>query len=160
MLVLGLMTSIGAAQNPPQRGTAPGQPAVKKSPLVPFAGNWVGTFEGKPWMLLNLNLVGEEFSGVLQRTRTFDLNDNGQLKHVSDDFVTYPLAQAELNPDGLVLTFKDINTQQTQRYLLKLTGETTAEIRMIEMTMPPGYPKPKPWKLTKAAAPAKSAPAH
>jgi len=33
---------------------------------------------------------------------------------------------------------------------MKLTSETTAEIKMSAMKMPPGMPKVKPWKLTKA----------
>ena len=42
--------------------------------------------------------------------------------------------------------------------MMKLTGDTTAELKMIAMTMPPGMPKPKPWKVTRytaAATPAK-----
>ena len=62
--------------NSPQGAT---QTPVKKNPLLPYAGNWIGAFEGKPWILLNLNLVGEQFSGSLQRTKTIDLNDNGEL---------------------------------------------------------------------------------
>jgi len=103
-------------------------------------------------MLLNLNLVGEQFSGSMQRAKKIDMNDNGEIKHVSEEFSNDPLAQGTLNPDGLLLTFKNPATQETARYLMKLTGESTAEIKMIAMEMPPGMPKPKPWKLTKAAA--------
>jgi len=109
----------------------------------------MGTFEGKPWMLLNLNLIGDQFSGSMQRAKSIDLNDNGELKHVSDEFSNDPLVDGKLNPDGLVLTLKDSETQETFRYLMKLTSESTAEIKMIAMAMPPGLPKPKPWKLAK-----------
>ena len=147
-------TAPKSTQNSPQ-GTAqaPGtaQPQVKKSPLVPYAGNWVSTFEDKPWMLLNLNLAGEQFSGSMQRAKKIDMNDNGELKHVSEEFSADQLVDGKLNPDGLVLTFQDSETQGTFRYLMKLTGESTAEIKMLAMEMPPGMPKPKPWKLTKAA---------
>ena len=68
--------------------------------------------------------------------------------------MTEPLVEGRLNPDGLLLTVK--NEAQAERYLMKLTSESTAEIKMLAMTMPPGMPKPKPWKLTKAGvAPAK-----
>lgn len=133
--------------NSPQ-GTA--QAPVKKNPLVPYAGNWIGAFEEKPWILLNLNLVGDQFSGSLQRAKNIDLNDNGELKHVSEEFVTYPLTEAKLNPDGLLISVKDPGTQEVFRYIMKLNSdETAAEIKMIAMTMPPGMPKPKPWKLMK-----------
>ena len=125
------------------------QAPVKKNPLVPYAGNWIGAFEDKPWILLNLNLAGEQFSGSLQRAKTIDLNDNGDLKHVSDEFATYPLVEAKLNPDGLLITCKDPNSQETFRYMMKLTSDTTAEVKMIAMSMPPGMPKPKPWKVMK-----------
>ncbi len=106
-------------------------------------------FAGKPWMLLTLNLVGEQFSGSLQRARDFDFNDNGELKRVSDDILTYQLLEAKLTPDGLLLTCKDPDKPETQRYMMKLTSDSAAEIKMIAMTMPPGMPKPKPWKLEK-----------
>jgi hypothetical protein len=136
-----------AAQNSAQTGA---QPPAKKNPLVAYAGNWIGEFEGKPWILVNLNLVGEQFSGSLQRAKSVDLNDNGELKHVSEEIDTDPLVDAKLNPDGLLLTFKAPDTQETFRYMMKLTGDATAaELKMIAMTMPPGMAKPKPWKVMK-----------
>lgn len=152
-----LLVSGAVAQAPAARNPGAAQTAVKKSPLIPYAGNWIGAFEGKPWLILNLSLVGEQFSGSLQHARKIDLNDNGELKHVSEDFATEPLVEGKLNPDGLLLTVKDPETQETDRYLMKLTSDSTAEIKMIAMIMPPGMPKPKPWKLTKApsAAPQK-----
>ena len=39
--------------------------------------------------------------------------------------------------------------QETQRYVVKLTSDSTAEIKMVAMAMPPGMPKPKPWKVMK-----------
>ncbi len=122
---------------------------VKVNPLVPYAGNWIGAFENKPWILLNLNLVGDKFSGSLQRANKFDIRDDGELKHVSDDFITLPLVDAVLNPDGLLVTVKHPDTQETDRFTMKLTSDSAAEIKMIAMKMPPGMSKPKPWKLMK-----------
>lgn len=149
-----LLFSAAVAQTPPKANpnSPPGTPQapVKKNPLLPYAGNWIGAFEEKPWILLNLNLVGEQFSGSLQRARKIDLNDNGEIKHVSEDFETDSLVDAKLNPDGLLITVKDPNTQETFRYTMKLNSDaTTAEIKMIAMNMPPGMAKPKPWKLMK-----------
>ena len=37
--------------------------------------------------------------------------------------------------------------------MMKLSSdETTAEIKMIAMNMPPGMPKPKPWKVMKVVS--------
>jgi hypothetical protein len=149
--LLILLVSSAIAQTAAKPGQSPGQPKAKISPLVPYAGNWASTFEGKPWMLLNLNLVEEQFSGSMQRAKHIDLNDNGEIKRVSEEFSSDQLVDGKLNPDGLLLTFKDSETQETFRYLMKMTGDVTAEIKMIAMEMPPGMPKPKPWKLTKAA---------
>jgi len=148
-LLLGLLSALVAAQTQPKSGQGTAQGVVKKSPLAPYAGNWYSMFEGKPWMLLNLNLSGEQFSGSLQRSRDFAFSDNGELKRVSDEILTYQMVDAKLTPDGLLLTFKSPDKPETQRYMMKMTGELTAEIKMIEMVMPPGMPKPKPWKLTK-----------
>jgi hypothetical protein len=160
LLLLALAMVQAQSSSAKQQGSTPSSAkqqgasstTPKKSPLVAYAGNWIGTFEGKPWMILNLSLVGEQFSGSLQRASRIDFNDNGELKHVSEEFVAEPLVDGKLNPDGLVLTVRNADTQETSRYLMKLTSESTAQIKMIEMTMPPGMPKPKPWKLTKAPA--------
>jgi len=149
-----LLGSAAVAQTAPKPSTnspqGTTQAPVKKNPLLPYTGNWIGAFEQRPWMLLNLSLSGDQFSGSLQRAKTIDLNDNGELKHVSDEFVNDPLVDAKLNPDGLLITVKDPNTQETFRYIMKLSSdETAAEIKMIAMNMPPGMPKPKPWKLMK-----------
>jgi hypothetical protein len=139
-----------AAQAPVNSPQGNAKAPVKKDPLLPYAGNWIGAFENKPWILLNLNLAGEKLSGSIQRAKSIDLNDSGEIKHVSEEFVTLPLADGALNPDGLLLTFRDANTQETQRYTMKLSVDgTAAEIKMIAMNMPPGMPKPKPWKLMK-----------
>jgi len=87
-LSLGLLISAGAAQTAPKpnpqtsQNQNSAQAPVKKNPLVPYAGNWIGAFEDKPWILLNLNLVGEQFSGSLQRANKVDLNDNGEIAMV------------------------------------------------------------------------------
>jgi len=50
-----------------------------------------------------------------------------------------------------VLTAKDPDTQETGRYLMRLVlpAKDAADLKMIGATMPPGMPKPKPWRLLK-----------
>lgn len=149
-----LSVPLAQAQAPAKTNQNGAQTPVKKNPLVPYAGNWSCSLDSRPWFLLNLNLAGEQFSGSLQRARSFQLNDNGEVKQVSEEFFTLQLTDAKLNPDGLLMSFREPESQQTQRYQMKLTGDTSAEVRMLEMILPPGMPKAKPWKLVRAAAPA------
>ena len=134
------------------------QTVARPSPLLPYAGTWSGSFNGKPWLVLRLQLQGEQLTGSLQHARDIQLNDNGEIKSVSDEIAQETVQDAKVNPDGLLLSVKDPASQETDRYMMRLTGEATAEIKMIAMTLPPGMPKPKPWKLTKdksaAVAPA------
>jgi len=88
----------------------------------------------------------------MQHAHDLEFNDEGLLKSVSDNQSTQTVQDAQVNPNGLLLTTKDPDTQETFRFTMKLTGESTAEIKMNAMEMPPGMPKIKPWKLTKAAA--------
>lgn len=141
-----------AAQTQPQQGPA-GVP-VRKSPLADYAGMWTGAFEGKTWMTVRLALQGDRLSGSIQHARELQFNDLGEIKSVSDEQSTEVVQQAEVNPNGLLLTTKDPDTQETDHFTMKLTGESTAEIKMNAMKMPPGMPKIKPWKLTRAAGPA------
>ncbi len=83
---------------------------------------------------------------------SFKFNNNGGLKSVSDDKITESVDKAVLQGDGLLLTVKDPNTQQTSSYVLRLTSANTAELKMVAMSMPPGMPKPQPWKLSKIMA--------
>lgn len=138
------------AQSTPQ--TSSQQAPVHKSPLPPYAGTWVGDFNGKPWLTVKLALAGEQISGSVQHARGVTLKDNGELRSIGDDSSTESVRDAKLSPDGLLLSCKDPATQEENRYLMRLTGEDTAEIRPVGMALPPGMPKPAPWKLTKQTA--------
>jgi hypothetical protein len=154
MMVLSL-SSASWSQSSSRQPTA-NQP-VKKSPLTGYAGTWVGNFEDRPWLTVQLALQGQALSGSLRRAHDLKFNDAGELKGVGDTEVMEVITEAALNGDGLLLTAKNPDTNETDRFTMRLTGETTAELKMSAMSMPPGMPKLKPWKLTRATAP--SAPA-
>ncbi len=138
----------GWTQTSPKQAS-PGTP-VRKSPLAEYAGTWTGSFEGKTWLMVKLALQADRLSGSIQHPRDLQFNDQGELKSASEEQTTEVVQDAQVNPDGLLLTVKDPDTQQTNRFTMKLTGEATAEIKMSAMNMPPGMPKVKPWKLAKA----------
>jgi hypothetical protein len=140
----------GVAQAQPTQA-APGTPQ-RKSPLADYAGTWTGSFEGKTWITVKLVLQGERLSGFIQHAHDLQVNDQGELKSVSDEQSTKVVQDAQVNPNGLLLTTKDPDTQETFHFTMRLTGDPTAEIKMSAMTMPPGMPKIKPWKLTRASA--------
>jgi len=155
LLALAVGMAAGAQSSPTQ--AAPGSP-VRKSPFAGYAGTWTGSFEGKTWLTVKLILQGERLSGFIQRPRSLQFNDQGELKSISDEQSNEAVQDAVVNPDGLLLTTKDPETQETNRFTMKLTGEAMAEIKMIAMKMPPGMPKIKPWKITRAGASSALAP--
>ena len=132
----------------PQASSAP----ARKSPLAPYAGTWIGTFDGHVWMSIRLNLQANEITGSMQRARDFKFNNNGGLQSVSEDQITEGVQNAALQGDGLLLTAKDTETQLINHYVLRLTGPDTAELKMVAMEMQPGMPKPLPFKLSRVAA--------
>ena len=150
IVLLIAMSGFGIAQTTPAQ-QSPNAP-VRKSPLAEYAGTWVGTFEGRPWIVVRLVSQGTALSGSVQRAREFQFADSGALKSVSQDQITESVDSAALQGDGLLITVKDPSTQQPTRYLMRVTGANTADLKMVAMSMPPGMPKPQLWKLTKAAA--------
>jgi hypothetical protein len=145
------LNSVGWSQTA-SRPTTPNQP-VKKSPLAGYAGSWTGTFEERPWLTVQLALQGQQLTGSLRRAHDLKFNDAGELKSVGDTQVTEVIEDAALNGDGLLLTAKNPDTNETDRFTMRLTSETTSELKMSAMSMPPGMPKLKPWKLTRVVAP-------
>jgi hypothetical protein len=150
------------SQAPTGSGTAatPQKPTI--SQFAEYAGEWTATFDGKVWLRLHLELRGDQITGALLHARNLAVNDNGELKSVSEEQSGETVTSAALNPDGLLLTLKDPVSQETDRYVMRLvTAEKdAAELKMIAMSMPPGMPKPKPWRLVKSGvAPAQKMPA-
>ena len=93
----------------------------QKKPVSPFAeyvGVWTATFDGRPWLRLTLELHGEQLAGSLVQARNITLNDNGELKLVSEEQSTETITEAVVNPDGLLITLKDPDTLETDRYMM------------------------------------------
>lgn len=156
-LAVLLVTVAGWCQAPPSSAGA--SPKVKQvSPLLQYCGGWTSIFEGKVWLRLQLEMRGEQVVGSLIHPKNITMNDNGELKSFSEEQSTEAVAEAVLNPDGLLLTFKDTDTQETDRYMMRviLPEKESAELKMIGMAMPPGMPKPKPWRLVKSGNATKS----
>jgi len=148
-LIVGLAI-VGLAQTSmtPGMQNAP----ARKSPLAGYAGAWIGTFDGHAWLTIRLTQQGTQLSGTVQRQSDVKFNDQGEIKSVGEEQTTSAVENSLLNGDGLLLTVKEPGTQQTDRYLMRLTGADTAELKMVAMSMPPGMAKPKPWKLNRVGA--------
>jgi hypothetical protein len=154
VLLAAVAVSLSAwCQVPTASASAVPPQKPKVSPLAEYAGTWTARFDGKVWMSLLLELHGDQLTGSLVHARSLELNDNGELKSVSEEQRTDPVISAVLNPDGLLLTFKESDSQETDRYMMKLVqpAKDTADLKMIGMSLPPGMSKPKPWSLVKAA---------
>jgi hypothetical protein len=150
LFMMVAVSIVPVAQTPPKPG--PDGNPLRKSPLADYAGTWTGAFEGKTWLTVRLALQGDRLSGSIQRPRNLQFSDQGEIKSVGEEQFSEPVEEAQVNPDGLLLTLKDPDTKETDQYTMKLTGESKAEIKMSAMKIPPGMPKIKPWKLTKAGA--------
>jgi len=138
------------SQAPPAPATTPPQ-KPKVSPFAEYAGDWTATFDGKVWLRLHIELRGDQLMGAMLHARILTSNDNGELKSVSEEQSGETITSAVLNPDGLLLTMKDPDSQGTDRYMMRLVApaKDTAELKMIAMSVPPGMSKPKPWRLVK-----------
>jgi hypothetical protein len=150
VLMLGL-TAIVMAQTSmtPAMQNAP----ARKSPLAEYAGAWLGTFQGHAWMSIRLALQANQVSGNLILPKDLKFNDQGDIKSVSDEKVSGTVENAVLNGDGLLLTVKVAGDKpETNQYLMRLTSASTAEVKQVAMSMPPGMPKPKPYKLSRVGA--------
>jgi|SRR6516164_10819551 len=144
---------LGWAQTPSSNKST----ATQKKPVSPFAdyaGDWRATLDGQVWLQLTLELRGEQLTGSLVHPRNTTLNDNGEVKSISEEQSTETVTEAVMNPDGLLITLKDSDTQETDRYVMKLVEPTkdAADLKIIGRAMPPGMPKPKPWRVVKADA--------
>ncbi len=128
------------------------QPHAVKSPLAGYAGTWIGSLQGKPFITLRLSLRGDQISGSIQHPKSITTDDNGEIKGFSEDFLTGVVQETKVTGDGLLLTVKDDASNETDRFAMQMTSDTTASLKMLAMSMPPGMAKPKPWKLTKSAA--------
>ena len=148
LTLLAMSLSMLAIAQQTAKPPAPGA-AVKKSPLADYAGAWIGAVDNHPFVLVRLNLAANQITGSLLRPKDLQYNNNGSIKSVSDEKLTLSIDNAVIQGDGLVLSVKNPNAQQPDHYVMRLTGATTAEIKMVAMSMPPGMPKPQPWKLMK-----------
>ncbi|HLI64031.1 MAG TPA: hypothetical protein VKV05_11565 [Terriglobales bacterium] len=142
-----VLAAIGFAQTSmtPALQNAP----ARKSPASEYAGAWIATLQGHVWLTIRLTEQGNGLAGTVQHQNDIQFNDNGYIKSVGEKQVSGTVQTAVLTGDGLLLTVKDAGSQQTDRYLMRLLGADVAEVRMVAMSMPPGMPKPQPWRLTK-----------
>jgi hypothetical protein len=152
------VAAFGQATKPDNSKPSKGQ---QVSPFAEYVGDWVSTFDGKVWLLLQLELHGDQLSGWLTHSRDLEVNDEGGLKSVSDEKVKETVSEATVDPDGLLITVTYPEQKEPDHYLMRLLVPTkdAGDLKMIGMEMPPGMPKPKPWVIVKfVATPASKAP--
>lgn len=151
LIAVALLMASFAALVIAQTSMTPGMQnaPARKSPLAEYAGSWIGTFQGHTWITIRLADQGTALSGTLQRPQELQFQDSGALKSVGPEKTTSSVQSAVLQGDGLLLTVKDPNTQQTERYVMRMMTANTAELKMLEMSMPPGMAKPRPWELSR-----------
>jgi hypothetical protein len=134
----------------PASGNAASAKTKQVSPFAGYVGDWVGVLDGKVWLLLELETHGDQLTGWLTHSRDIEMNDEGGLRSASEEKVREAITDAVVNPDGLFITVRYADANESDHYVMKLTAAgDAAELKMAGMNMPPGMPKPKPWTLTK-----------
>jgi len=141
-----MLCAVGWAQTSmsPAMQNAP----ARKSTLAEYAGSWIGMFQGHTWLTIRLTPSGDQLTGTLQRAQDVKFDNKGDVESVSADKWSGSFESVQLSGDGLLLTVKNPGTQATDRYIMRLTHNTVAEVQMA-MFVPPPMPRPKPWKLMK-----------
>ncbi len=160
VLVCALLTvPITGLCQAPASGSAKPSTTQKVSPFAEYAGDWISTLDGKVWLLLQLELHGDQLTGWLTHSRDLEVNDDGGLKSASEEKVKEVITDAKVNPDGLLITVRYADAEKTDQYVMRLTAPgQVAELKMVAQVMAPGMPKPKPWTLVNFDAVKKSAP--
>ena len=121
---------------------------ARKASLTEYVGSWIGTFQGHTWLTIRLVQSGDRLSGTLQRAQEVKLNNQGDVESVRGEKWSTSFESAQLTGDGLWLTVKNPATQESERYLMRLTHDSVAEVQMVG-TESPAIPKAKPWKMIK-----------
>lgn len=143
----------------PASGNAKPAKPQPVSPYAGYVGDWISTVDGKVWLLLQLELQGDQLTGWLTHPHDIEMNDEGGIRSVGEEKVKEAITEATLNPDGLMITVKYADAKQTDQYMMRLTTPgQVAELKMVARDMPPGMPKPKPWTLVNFKAVEKPAP--
>jgi hypothetical protein len=57
------------------------------SPYAEYVGDWISTLDGKVWLLLQLELHGDQLTGWLTHPHDIEMNDEGGLRSVSEEKV-------------------------------------------------------------------------
>jgi hypothetical protein len=121
---------------------------ARKSSQDEYVGSWIGVFQGHTWLTIRLAQSRDQLIGTLQRAQDVRFNHQGDVESVSGEKWSSSFENIQLDGDDLWLTVKDPGTQETERYLMRLTQDSVAEVQMVA-SEPPARPKAKPWKMIK-----------
>jgi hypothetical protein len=147
-----LLIGLAAVCQVPKTTATPPEKVKQASPLAEYAGDWTSTLDGKVWLRLQLVLQGDKLTGTMDHAKNLNIDDSGELKSVSEEQSNQTVTDAVVNPDGLVLTLKEADTQESDRFLMRLVlpSKQVANLRVIGLDLPPGMAKPKAWRLAKS----------
>ena len=104
LLLVSLAAVLSIWGQQPRSGNATTPQKKPVSPFAEYVGVWTATLDGKVWLRLALELQREKLAGSLVHARNVTLNDNGELKSVSEEQSTETITEAVVNPDGLLIT--------------------------------------------------------
>lgn len=115
-----------------------------------FVGVWKASFQGKPFLTVNLTTDGNKLAGNVSHA-DIELNKTGELtKAEASDGDPDPITDARVNGDTLQITTKSTDgSEDSIEAEMKLLANNEADFRLLA---PPDVPAPKPWRLKRVTA--------
>jgi hypothetical protein len=114
-----------------------------------FQGVWEATFKGKVFLVLKIQ-TGEKISGTLN-SGSVTLSDDGELIAATPpegEGQEAPFFFAKVEGDKLEFDYQDQGDDEVMHFELKLTGDASGELRIVDEHVP----NMKPFALRKKPA--------
>ena len=106
-----------------------------------FQGTWEATFKGKVFLVLKIQ-TGEKISGTLN-SGSVTLSDDGELIAATPpEDKEAPFFFAKVEGDKLEFDYQDQGDDEIMHFELKLTGEGSGELRIVDAHIPQIKPFP------------------
>jgi len=116
-----------------------------------YVGIWKAEYQGKTFALLKLKIENQKLNGTLS-SGEINVDKDGEVNEVTEE-ANSETPISEIKRDGAALSFKVQNENDVDQYQLNLTGEDSAELKIVSPgPLPEGVPVIKPFKMRKQSA--------
>jgi hypothetical protein len=134
VFVFAFLASTAIAQSQP---AAPGYSA--------YVGTWTAQFKGKTFLTLKLAQANGTLTGTMSGA-TVRFNKDGSLSEATPKDTQHDIIDPLLNEGQLYFKTKEADKPPVG-FQVKLTGENSAELKLIVPGLPAGGNDVKPWQI-------------